>query len=225
MPVIPIIVAGGGAAPVLEQTAYGEAFPENTCNVSFDNNVAAGSLMVMTFRTDNNGLALSTVTSTPGSPTWTRATSQVSETNFVLDVWYCPNAPSGATTVTATIGGPADQMRMAIAEYSGVATSSPIDGTPISAEDFGSTSDAGNYTTSVNNAVIHVAIACDGNDQADTWTAGTNYTKHDLGTTPTGSDKTMVEYRVVSPGTYATPGNIIGGADSWASIAVAFKPS
>jgi hypothetical protein len=114
-------------------------------------------------------------------------------------------------------------MRIVLTEYSGIATSSHV-GTSVSGQGTSATANAGNITTTGANYLIHVAAAADGNDDADTFTPGPGYTIHDLGPDPNGSDKTMTEHRVAATaGSYGTTmGNL---NDSWAAIAVAYKPS
>jgi MYXO-CTERM domain-containing protein len=159
----------------------------------------------------------------PGDETWTVDRRQLSVTNFYLEVWSRTNATGGATTVTVTCSGPPDQMRIVLTEYSGIATSSHVDAT-VAATDTGATADAGDITTTGPNRLIHVAAASDGNDDADTFTPGPGYTIHDLGPDPSGSDKTMTQHRVAATaGDYGTTmGNI---NDSWAAVAVAYRPS
>jgi hypothetical protein len=223
-------IAVAPAAPAHIQSGYGEAFPETVGTVTFGvpgvsgEDVTAGSLLVLSYRSDNNtGNTVSSVTSSPGSPTWTKAAAQLSVTDFWLEVWYCTNAPAGSTTVTVTVGSPADQMRMTLDEYSGVAVAAPVDDTS-TATDTGATANPGNVTTSATDVLIHVAVASDGNDEADTFTAGSGYTIHNLGPDPSGSDKTMTQHRVAATaGTYGTTmGNI---NDSWSGVAVAFLPA
>ena len=228
---VSLIAVPTSAQPAYVQSGYGECYPSTTCTVTFGVPgvpgvpVTAGSLLVATVRTDNNGEAgtVQSVTSQPGNRTWTRDRRQVSPTDFFLEVWSLPNAPGGVTTVTVTQGGPADQQRIVLTEYSGVATSNHVDATTSGAAT-GATANAGNITTPGTDRLIHVAVAADGNDDADSFTPGPGYTIHDLGPDPYGSDKTMTQHRVAAiAGAYGTTmGNI---HDSWAAVAVAYKPS
>jgi hypothetical protein len=186
--------------------------------------VKPGSLIVVTTRSDNNNGPVTSVTTIPaGSQPCALARRHQSVTGFWLDVWFCPNAVGGLTNVTVKLSGPSDQMRIALAEYSGIAASNPVDnvasGTGTSA-----TANAGSITTLGANRLIHVAVGSDGNDDADRFTPGSGYTIHNLGPDPDGSDKTMTEHRsAATAGSYgATMGNV---NDSWAAVAVAFKAS
>jgi hypothetical protein len=122
------------------------------------------------------------------------------------------------------VSGPADQLRVVLDEYSGVAQTSPVEGTPVSATGTAATANAGNITTTGVDRLIHVAAAADHNSDSDQFTPGAGYTIHDLGPDPDGSDKTMTQHRVAATaGSYGTTmGNI---NDSWAAVAVAFASS
>jgi len=114
-------------------------------------------------------------------------------------------------------------MRIVLTEYSGVATNTHVSATT-SGQGTSATANAGSITTTAANSLIHVAAAADGNDDADTFTPGSGYTIHDLGPDPSGSDKTMTQHRVAATtGSYGTTmGNL---NDSWAAVAVAYRPS
>lgn len=218
------------ADPAHVQSGYGECYPATTCDVEFGVPgipgvpVTSGNLLVATIRTDNNGVTCTSVTSQPGNQKWTVDRRQLSVTNFYLEVWSCPNATGGDTTVTVKCSGPPDQMRIVLDEYTGIATSSHVNGTPVSDTDTSATANAGNITTTVSNALIHSAGAADGNDDADTFTPGPGYTIHYLGPDPAGSDKTMTQHRVAATaGSYGTTMGRLN--DSWAAVAVAYAPS
>jgi hypothetical protein len=216
------------AAPAHVQSGYGECYPATSCSVDFGVpgksgvSVAPGSLIVVTIRTDTTNGPVTSVTSQPGSQTCSLGERRNSVTGFWLEVWYCANARGGDTTVTVNVSGPADQLRVVLDEYSGVAQSSPVEDTPVSATGTSATANAGNITTTGDNRLIHAAAAADHNSDSDTFTPAAGYTIHDLGgSDPQGSDKTMTQHRVAATaGSYGTTmGNI---NDSWAAVAVAF---
>jgi len=222
------------AAPAFVQTGYSECTGCTSLNVNFNmpddkpgsEDVTAGNLIVVTVRTDNTNGPVNSITSNPGNQTCLLGKRQVSQTAFWLEVWYCPNATGGATTITVNNSGAADGLRVALAEYSGVALSSPVDGTPVSAAATGATANAGNITTTVANALIHIGAGTDGN--AD---FGTNAVPpagcddHFLGPDPgAGSDKTATaSCLAATPGSYPT--TMANANDTWAAVAVAFSPS
>ena len=91
-----------------------------TMNVAYPSAVAAGHLLVGMFRASGT-----TSVSDSRNGAWTKA---VGASDGINSVWYRANAAAGTTTVT--VGGSASgSIRAVIAEYSGVATTAPLDGT------------------------------------------------------------------------------------------------
>jgi len=222
------------AIPAYVQSGYNECVPCTSLNINFSmpddklgsEDVTPGNLIVVTVRTDNTNGPVTSVTSQPGNQTGILAKRQLSVTSFWLEVWYIPNATGGPTTVTVNIAGPADGLRVVLEEYSGIALSSPVNGTPVSATATSATANAGNITTTVANALIHIGAGTDGN--ADFGTIATppaGCDDHFLGPDPgAGSDKTATaNCRAATPGSYAT--TLANANDSWAAVAVAFAPT
>jgi hypothetical protein len=90
-------------------------------------NVTAGSLIVAAMSWDTSSGSTVTCSDTRSNAyttlnVWNDATNTQS-----LAICYAPNSSAGADTVTATLGAGAGFRRMIISEYSGVATSSPVD--------------------------------------------------------------------------------------------------
>jgi len=220
------------AVPAYVQSGYGECLESASCSVDFDfpddkagsENVDAGNLVVVSVRTDNTPTGpVTSVTINPGNQSCILGKQQVSTTTFYLSAWHCPNATGGDTTATVIISGNPDATRVVLTEYSGIATSNIIDGTPVGDLGSSDTADPGDITTTVANSMIHVVTASDGNDDwAVDSVASPGFTKPFLGPDPgPGSDKTAVEYRMVaSTGTYDT--SMSGGAGNWAALAVAY---
>ena len=217
------------AEPAFVQAGY---YPDqcssSSCDITFNIDslsVTAGNLIVVGVRTDDEGGVVSSVTSNPGSQSCSEAIEQISQTAFWLDVWYCPNATGGSTTVTVNLTGTIGVgNRFAIAEYSGVATSSPVHGTPISAAGTSSTADAGDYTTTESNALLVLWAGTDGNDNfGPDATPPAGWSKPYLGPDPgDGADKFAMAYRVAATaGTYDAYFN--NADDTWAAAAVAFE--
>jgi hypothetical protein len=86
---------------------------------SYRLSVQAGDFLVAIFRV-NSGGAVSVSDNLNGA--WTRAPV----TNPYDSIWYLPKAKAGITTVGLTTNS-SGQLRAVVAEYSGVATSSPFD--------------------------------------------------------------------------------------------------
>lgn len=89
--------------------------------------VTSGDLLVVTVGCSTcTGLGTATVASVPAN-TWTKAVTVGTTGNAGGEIWYAPNAASGSTVVTVTYTGAA--FRSNVFEFSGVATSTPVDKT------------------------------------------------------------------------------------------------
>ncbi len=115
-----------------------------------------------------------------------------------LDVYYAVNVASGANTVTVTLGasGPSN-CRLAIHEYSGVATTTPVlDMVSANMDNNGTTTTdgvtSGAATTRTDGELIFGAVENDGGASPITAATGTAYTRQ----ISVNSDELVTEYRV-----------------------------
>jgi hypothetical protein len=218
---ITLISSSAYAGPAFVQVSFDEGYPVTSQTVTFRNPVQAGSLLVLAMRLSTDGGATS-VTST-GGRTWTRDHRQLSFLGLAFEVWSLPNAPAGTTTVTSQISGSATSVRMFVAEYSGIAATSPrLTSTSATAPASG-TVDTGPVTTTVDNNLVFVAVATDSDLMG--WTAGSGFTLRPA-YRPTGlpSDKVIVEDRVaLTAGTLR--GTMTIKPDTWAAILVVYRAS
>lgn len=113
------------------QVKNGSAVTSQTCPAPA--NVAAGSLLVATVQWNQNS-AVSMTVSDGLNGAWTAVTSAAIQTTTPgsEQLFYFPNSAAGAVTVTFTTS-PATSSTIfcSFVEYVGMATSSPIDGTPV----------------------------------------------------------------------------------------------
>ena len=124
---------------------------------TFTSNVTAGNLLVAVLNVDLGGA----VSSISGGGTWTQAKTQIWNFDQSIDIWSCPNATGGATTVTATLTG-SPNAALIIAEYSGVLTSSPLDKTASNTSGNGvnsSPADSGQTATTTQNYELLIGAA------------------------------------------------------------------
>ncbi|MEO6513267.1 MAG: hypothetical protein ABIR37_01150 [Candidatus Saccharimonadales bacterium] len=102
----------------------------SSINIAFDLSNTAGSLLVAGISWSSGGLgnAPTSVTDTRGN-SWTLYSTPVYDSPNAqgLTFAYAVNCAAGANTVTVNYGTASDYQRVTVAEYSGVATSSPID--------------------------------------------------------------------------------------------------
>jgi hypothetical protein len=227
-----LIAATASARPTLVQAKYGEAYPSTKISVSFDTPVTAGSLIVAGVRPSNGGLA----TITFGGRTLTKDARTPIVTVFSYEMHSLVNAPGGATTVTATVTGPAGQERMWIAEFSGVAASNPLQDTSSNGAGVSESPvmSAGAVTTVGANALIVCTAAVDTDHFGGTCASqrgecdpdpGVGYTMVNL--QEFDDDKTAFSYGVfASAGSHGcSMTSVSGSPNGWSAIAAAYKPS
>lgn len=106
------------AAPAFVQGASNST-TGTSMTVSYGSSVTAGHLLVGMFRA-----AGTTSVSDSRNGAWTKA---VGASDGVNSLWYKANATAGTTTVTVS-GSASGPIRAVVADYSGIATSSPVDG-------------------------------------------------------------------------------------------------
>ncbi len=141
------------------------------------------------------GRVIDTVTDSK-SNAWSLAKFQDDTTNLQgCALYYAPNAAAGPNTVTVTFNGSALFTGLIVGEYSGIATSSPLDGTPAGQTTSGTTATdnvtSGNTTTGQSGSLIIGAMAdTDGNA---TMSAGTGFTKQGASQTSGLSLEDMVQ--------------------------------
>jgi hypothetical protein len=151
-----------------------------TISQSFAQNNVAGDLIVVAVSWGSNA-APSITTSDTQQNTYSLATSQWdSGNNQGLAILYAPNIRAGANAVTVSLGNSDDSRRIVISEYSGIATTNPLD---VSAKNLsaqaststnGATSNAA--TTTTNGDLIFGAVMDDSGNFGNI-SAGTGFTE------------------------------------------------
>lgn len=163
------------AAPAhVQSPTPATAFSGTTIALAYGSNVTAGNLLVCYIYASHgiSGVADSR------SQTFTSAVNVTDNATYSLAIFYYPNTTGGADTVTVTFLGAITYASLQCSEYSGVATSSPLDQTTSNSQtDPGTATDAvtsGNVTTTTNGQLIlGWTVAVDG---TSTVSAGTSYT-------------------------------------------------
>jgi len=104
-----------------------EAFGAGTSiTATFSSATTAGHLLVATTQDLNSGCASDNYTAPAG---WVVATTVCRGSNGPLKLWYYPNAPAGITSVVFNTGSSGANSVAQLSEWSGIATSSPLDQT------------------------------------------------------------------------------------------------
>jgi Polysaccharide lyase len=180
--------------------------------VAYPANVAAGHLLVGMFRASGT-----TSVSDSRNGAWTRAATA---SDGINSIWYRANAAAGATTVTVS-GTTSGSIRAVIAEYSGVATSAPLDATACNTGT-GTTATTG---TTASVPAGELAFAGLGSfDSGITVSAGTGATLRNqfTGTNGTSADEDVAS---TTAGTQNKSFTLNPGSTSgWAACIATFKP-
>lgn len=165
---------------------------------------------------DQNGVSATLVDAITDSPNTTFAQS-----------FYFANISGSPTTITATFSGSIGDRRIQCSEYSGLATSSPLDvhtGTPAST--IATIITTGSVTTTVNGDLLYAAAHGD-SDGGIVFAAGTGYTLRDTDNSnsiplaqedllnQTLAGPTVATFSITSP----------GGTQAAIILLMAFKPS
>jgi len=191
-----------------------------TYSVGFSSPVAASDLLLVAVGTNVPTATITSVTDTLGN-TFTPATSLATNTNWGIgeQVWSASGKASGTDTITVNVSQPAN-LHVIIAEYSGVATASPVDAGVFagSGATAGTAVDSGPLATSTAGDLLfgHVVTG----HLNESFTAGTGYTLRQ--TTPTGASAIEDQWASTT-GTYHGTFTL-GAADYWICALVALKP-
>jgi hypothetical protein len=138
---------------------------------------------------------------------------------------YLPNVSAGAHTLTVTANGDMLNAVLITSEFSGVATSSPVDGAGASANGYGYTPNSGTFTTT-NGSDLWVAVFTGGTSTTSV-TAGSGWTVPNNGyATGTGSSfpECGLEYEIANSQTSGSGSFTITSEPNWSAAAIAFKP-
>jgi hypothetical protein len=196
---------------------------QTTRACAFASNNTAGNLIVVTgaYYTNFGGgvSATMSVSDTQGN-TYATATSRAAgASNDVIQMFYAANCKAGANTVTVTYSVAVDYPIVDIAEYSGCATTSPLDAGFSAVVSAGSTSiSAGPLTVAASGALV-----CWGTEGAGHVTAVTS--PWNARFTPSSSTNTMWGDQLnVSTGNYNAQFTIDSTSDTPAVAMASFKP-
>src|SRR5438132_3699198 len=206
------------AITLLQHTSK-DAGTATSTSLAFPSNNTAGNWIAVAIRAGHSG-QLFTVKDSNGN-----AYHQAVQFNVTTDapngdtlgVFYAENIAGGANQVTVsnTISG---TMRVAVLEYSGVASANSLDAAAV-AQGTGSAPNSGNITTSANGDLLLGAVLT-GN--GENFTAGTGYLIEERVPAEPGT-KLIVEDQVQSASGTVSAGVSLGAADSWGAAIAAFK--
>jgi hypothetical protein len=142
---------------VFSSFSTGTAFSGTTASAALTA-VGSGHVIIADYCVSAASL---TVTITDGTNTYTApAGAVIVGTTFRCGTTFAPNVASGNPTITATASGTVAQINVWVTEWSGIVTTSALDGTGSGAATAGSgtvgqTFNSGNWTTSSNGDLIY----------------------------------------------------------------------
>jgi hypothetical protein len=193
--------------------------------VAFNSANTAGNLVVVA-ATAAGGGAIS-CSDTRGNSYTTAVSSPADSNGRTISICYAPNISAGSNTVTATFSASVQWRRVAIHEYSGVATASPVDGTSGNngtSTSPGATVHPGSITASKPQALVFGAFAASA--WADSLTAQNGATKRETSVPGTNKQDFATQDQVAaSAGSVNSTIRINLNANTpWSGASVVFKP-
>jgi hypothetical protein len=174
-------------------------------------------------RYSSGGLTVTVDDNLNGGVDWTQdgLEIQANDSNGELLHFSYPNSAAGACTVTVAFGPPARTLRFIISEFSGAATSSPLDQAKTSAEGISTSLAAGAQTPSVDGCLLYCSGA---NASADTFTAGTDFTKATACPDSIGNERIFAEYFIQTTAANHDGTCSFDNARNWACLLTVYKP-
>lgn len=184
--------------------------------LAFSSNNTAGNLLVAA---GGAGADVTNMVDTNVTYSMDRHEENLAGTAFYVEVWHTENCAAGANTVTMSYGS--SSSKMAIAEYSGLATSNALDAVN-SNKAFGTAITSGNITTA--GAGVLVAFVIGENIAGISVAPDASFTEReeiDLSAPPVS----ILEYQdriTTAGGTYSGSGTL-GSATNWVMILTSYK--
>nr|WP_255679752.1 SpvB/TcaC N-terminal domain-containing protein [Methylocystis sp. WRRC1] len=184
--------------------------------VTLPNSVTAGNLVTVALSVwSTTAIPTNAITDNKGN-TYTRV-NEIGNGDDHIAIFYAKNVTGGSSfTITSSKGG-----TISAHEYSGVATSSPLDKNN-KAVGTGTALSSGSVTTTLDNE-LYFGAAWSMNTN-DTWTAGTGYTLRTQVIDNDWVERHASEDKVVSTGTSTAATFTVSTSGAWAASLATFKP-
>lgn len=189
----------------------------NSSSCAYGSNNAAGNLLVAGLQ-DSVDPAGITLSDTRGN-TWVKAVGlYASGPGLSGSIWYVENCAAGANTVTVA-GGTASFQELDIAEYSGAATSSPLDQTAI-ATSSSTAPDSGATATTSQAAELVVGLIALSGVRTVTW--GNSFTGRQSSNNTVNRQADFGDLVVSSTGAYHAAATLSSASD-WVAAVATFR--
>ncbi len=206
-----------GLAQTLVQSNSASTGSTSPGTLAFTSNNTAGNLIIVVARVSGG---------TSSVPTDLRNTYQTAVANqqlgiggSYLSVYYAENIAAGANTVSVVFTG-GIAMRLAIFEYSGLATSGSLDRIAGNSGSSTNTGTSGNVTTTAANELAFGAV---GVDVLQNFAAGTNWRLEQCQNTCGAGYLATEDQPLSSTQTVASTWGTFSGSPFWSAIIATFK--
>jgi hypothetical protein len=189
--------------------------------LAFGSNNTAGNLLIVIAVTTAS--ATTTVTVVDSNVTYSQAGAYATEGSQRISVWYKANCAAGANTVGVT-PSIASKVAFGIFEFSGAATSGPLDAT-ITNQNTGSINlSTTNVAVNAANELVIAGFSGTGGNQLAGFTATGSITSNGYQNASGSAVGLATTYNVAQSSAVAATATITG-PNPWAAIAASFKPA
>jgi RHS repeat-associated protein len=176
--------SGATIKPVQQAATNVTTNPASTTTVTLPATVTAGDALVLEVGTDP-GSSLPTVSSVVGGGvTWIKGSGVTVNSVGDQETWYGTGSTGGPGTITVTMSNANNTFGAAIQEFSGVATTNPLDGTATNTGSGSTTVTTPAVTTTTTGDLVYDSA---NTDDLVTEPAGTPWTNNNGFTTPGGN--------------------------------------
>lgn len=209
---------------LVQSASKAVGFVGNNTTLALSLNGTAGNLIIVTHaHWTVAGAAISTPTDTLGHTYLPVAAEQQEAAGSTrVRSFYVANITGGANTVTFDVAGTATaELAVVISEWSGAATSSPLD-TTNTGTGTGTAASSGNVTPSVGNCLLYGGLAFSANNVQATEEAGWTLLKEEI---PAGSIPVATEYKLQTSATAEDADWTLASSSEWLAHIGVFKPA
>jgi Domain of unknown function (DUF1929)/PKD domain/Putative Ig domain len=213
-----VSAAGGGGIKLVQHTSVDEGIAsKSSAALAFPSNNTLGNWIAVGIRV---GEPNETITVRDSKGNTYHSATQINQTGDgdTLAIFYAENIAAGANTVTVSVST-ADTLRIAILEFSGVASSGSIDQATASQGSNASPNSGSITTTASGDLLLGAIMTADG----ETVTAGSGF--QIVESVPAAPNtKLVMEYQVQASSGSTSSSAKLSSADPWAAGIAAFKP-
>jgi RHS repeat-associated protein len=211
---------GGSTSGVSTSTpAYVQGgMNSSTGSVSFPGSVTTGNTVIVGVTIWNTAVPSNDITDNKGNTYIKIGETIHADSTDHAALFYAKNVTGGSSfTVTSSVGG-----TIAIHEYSGLSTTTPLDKVA-SSTGFSNVPYSGNITTATSSE-LYFGLAWSGGD-GDSWTAGPGYTKRQEETNNNTAERIATEDKVIISTTTTSASFTTSSSADWIGIIATFKPA